>query len=280
MAGIEEGISTVLAYAADDSHGYVLQGREYEYGTDCAGLVRLYAATVEGVDVGSYPDFHTWSEVATLTARGWTDMGFDYGSAVRGDVFLRALGDSTGHTVVYLGGGRIVGAEGNWDGRQGDSSGTEVCERAYYDYSYNHILRPPTVAGTSEEEDEEVTSEDISKIAHAVWNYYNAAMNGSSDAYQLHTDNHEMLTRSDVAGHDNPDGHNLYGRVQILEHNISLVMAALGIEDSYRSHVSGDPGPQLDDEVGAIGTALFSLSDGDVQRVAEAVIERMQGQEG
>lgn len=151
MAGIEEGISTVLAYAADDSHGYVLQGRSYDYGTDCAGLVRLYAATVEGVDVAGYPDFHTWNEASVLAARGWQDMTFDYGSARRGDVFLRALGDSTGHTVVYLGGGRIVGAEGDWDGRAGDSSGTEVCERSYYDYGYNHILRPPGVTAVREE---------------------------------------------------------------------------------------------------------------------------------
>lgn len=276
MAGIEEGISTVLAYAADDSHGYVLQGRSYDYGTDCAGLVRLYAATVEGVDVADYPDFHTWNEASVLTARGWTDMTFDYGSAKRGDVFLRALGDSTGHTVVYLGGGRIVGAEGDWDGRAGDSSGTEVCERSYYAYSYNHILRPPEVA--QGEEDDEVTDSDITKIAHAVWNYYNKAMNGDDDAYQLHTDNHEMLTRTDVAGHDNPDGHNLYGRVNIIEHNLSVLMAALGVEDAYRSHVSGDPGPSLEDEVAAISDSpLVGLSDEDVRRVAEAVVEKLQG---
>lgn len=146
MAGIEDGISAALAYAADNAHGYELQSRDYDLGTDCAGLVRLYAAAVEGVELSAYPDFHTWNEVSALTARGWSDLPFDTSSMRRGDVLLRALGDSTGHTVVYLGDGYIVGAEGNWDGKSGDGSGTEVTKRTYYPYDYNHILRPPSKA--------------------------------------------------------------------------------------------------------------------------------------
>lgn len=141
MAGIEDGIAQTLAYAADNSHGYELQCRRYSKGTDCAGLMILYAAAVEGVPLEQYPDFHTWTEVATLTARGWQDIPFSEGAKQRGDILLRALGDSTGHTVLYLGNGRIVGAENNWDGKPGDGSGTEVTERSYYAYKYNHILR-------------------------------------------------------------------------------------------------------------------------------------------
>ena len=146
MAGIEDGIAAALAYAADDRHGYELRSGNhwpgsYSIGTDCAGLARLYAAAVEGVALDSYPDFGTWSEVATLTKRGWKDIPFSRSAMRRGDVLVRALGDSTGHTVVYLGSSRIVGAENNWDGQQGDGSGAEVTERSYYDYSYNHILR-------------------------------------------------------------------------------------------------------------------------------------------
>lgn len=268
MAGIEEGISTVLAYAADDSHGYVLQGREYEYGTDCAGLVRLYAATVEGADVGSYPDFHTWSEVATLTARGWTDMGFDYGSAVRGDVFLRALGDSTGHTVVYLGGGRIVGAEGNWDGAQGDSSGTEVCERAYYDYGYNHILRPPTVAATSEE-DEEVTDSDITKIAKKVWE----VDKGAWTADRVYRSTSMLKAMCGIDAEDTSDPKDKASSIR--DWTIGRIERALRILKGMVGIDQDDTGSD------AIQTPMYvSLSDEDVQRVAEAVIERMQGQEG
>lgn len=143
MAGIEDGIAQTLAYAADNSHGYELQCRRYSKGTDCAGLMILYAAAVEGVPLEQYPDFHTWTEVSVLTARGWQDIPFSEGAKQRGDILLRALGDSTGHTVLYLGNNRIVGAENNWDGRQGDSSGAEVTERSYYSYKYNHILRWP-----------------------------------------------------------------------------------------------------------------------------------------
>ena len=146
MAGIEDGIAAALAYAADDRHGYELRSGNhwpgsYSIGTDCAGLARLYAAAVEGVALDSYPDFGTWNEVKTLTARGWRDIKFSRSAMKRGDILVRALGDSTGHTVVYLGNSRIVGAESNWDGKQGDGSGAEVTERSYYDYSYNHILR-------------------------------------------------------------------------------------------------------------------------------------------
>lgn len=146
MSRVEDAIALVTSYAADDSHGYELRCRDYGVGTDCAGLVRMYAAACEGVAVSDYPDFGTWSEVSTLTARGWTATEFSKAAMRRGDVLLRALGDSTGHTVVYLGDGRIVGAEGDWDGRRGDSSGNEVTVRAYYDYRYNWILRPPASA--------------------------------------------------------------------------------------------------------------------------------------
>ena len=146
MAGIEDGIAAALAYAADDRHGYELRSGDhwpgsYSIGTDCAGLARLYAAAVEGVALDGYPDFGTWNEVATLTKRGWRDIPFSRSAMRRGDILVRALGDSTGHTVVYLGGSRIVGAESNWDGKRGDGSGAEVTERSYYDYKYNHILR-------------------------------------------------------------------------------------------------------------------------------------------
>lgn len=168
MAGIEDGIAAALAYAADDRHGYELRSGNhwpgsYDIGTDCAGLARLYAAAVEGVALDSYPDFGTWSEVATLTKRGWDDIPFSRSAMRRGDILVRALGDSTGHTVVYLGGSRIVGAESNWDGVRGDSSGAEVTERSYYDYSYNHILRWTEVPDMTDEQ-----AKQLAEVYHQV----------------------------------------------------------------------------------------------------------------
>lgn len=139
---IEAAINEVLAYARDDTHGYQLQSRDLDYGLDCAGLMMLYASLVEGVPFACYPNFHTWTERSVLTSRGWTCVPFSESEKVRGDILLREDPEGgTGHTVLYLGDGTIVGAEGNWDGVPGDSSGQEIVRRSYYDYQYDWILR-------------------------------------------------------------------------------------------------------------------------------------------
>lgn len=172
MAGIESAIAKAKAYAADNAHGYELgyhTASQMKVGTDCSGLVRYYAAAVEGVsNVDGYPDFSTRTEKAKLTARGWTSHAFSLASAERGDVLLS---NSKGHTVIYLGNSRILGAEGNWDGRHGDSSGSEVCERSYYAYGYETILRPPaskTASKATTTSEDEVTDADIKKIVKAL----------------------------------------------------------------------------------------------------------------
>ena len=243
MAGIEDGIAQTLAYAADDSHGYELQCRRYGIGTDCAGLMILYAAAVEGVPLEQYPNFHTWTEVSVLGSRGWTVLPFDYGSAKRGDIFLRALNDNTGHTVLYLGNGRIVGAENNWDGVRGDSSGAEVTERSYYAYKYNYMIRW---------EEDIVTDADIRKIAAAVWDSTLAKpAGGTSKAGDLLRYTHydtlrgtEQVTRTDdPTGRDmklNDHDHIKWLAARQADQNevladiqacLSAVMAALGLTD-------------------------------------------------
>ena len=148
MAGVKGGIATVLTYADDNRHGYELRERNYDIGTDCAGLGRLYAAAVEGVSVDSYPDMHSWDIADKLRARGWQVIDFAESKKKRGDILARVdPKGGTGHVVIYLGDGRIVGAEGDWDGRRGDSSGREICERSYYSYGYKYIVRPPEGAG-------------------------------------------------------------------------------------------------------------------------------------
>lgn len=60
---------------------------------------------------------------------------------------------------------------------------------------------------------------------------------------------YNQINRIDTAGHDNPSGHDLYGRVNIIEHNVSVIMAKLGIDDSYRNVTPSSHGPQLSDEI-------------------------------
>lgn len=168
MAGIDAGLATIKAYADDDSHGYSLRERNYDVGTDCAGLGRLYAAAVEGVDVSTYPDCHSWDIADVLGARGWQVLAFDYGKAQRGDVFSRVdPTGGTGHVVVYAGDGQIIEAANDFDGRRGDSSGKEICRRAYYAYGYKYMIRPPRV--------EEKPKVSIETVANGVYRLYNAS---------------------------------------------------------------------------------------------------------
>lgn len=186
MPNIERGIQTILTYAKDDGKGYELcSGNHYTYepGTDCAGLVRMYAASAEGVALESYPDFGTWNERQALTARGWQAIPFSRSKMKRGDILLRAKGDSTGHTVVYIGNNSIIGAEGNWDGRRGDSSGAEICVRSYYDFSYDYILRPPAEKPV----EVEVPKVSIEKVDHGVYRLYNP---NDATGHHLYTTDH------------------------------------------------------------------------------------------
>lgn len=189
MAGIEDGIRTITTYANNNYYGYTLySGRHttYNFGTDCAGLARMYAAAVDGADLNSYIDFGTWNEKAALTSRGWKALAFSRSKMKRGDILLRALGDSSGHTVVYIGNNLIIGAEGNWDGRPGDSSGTEICVRSYYDYSYNWILRPPTIP--------EVPKVTIKAVTNGVYRIYNP--NNSQHHFTVNHDEAETLANA------------------------------------------------------------------------------------
>lgn len=150
-ARIERGIAQVESYAADDSHGYEFGSHHsYDVGTDCSGLARMYAAAVEGVGLEGYPDFSTRTMRSALAGRGWQAIPYSRTPLVRGDLVLKEIA-GVGHVVVYVGGGRIVGAEGNWDKRHGDSSGREVCEKALYDFGWNWILRPPMAAEGKQE---------------------------------------------------------------------------------------------------------------------------------
>ena len=142
-ARIERGIAQVDAYAADNRHGYEFGSHHsYDVGTDCSGLARMYAAAVDGIGLDGYPDFSTRTMRGVLVGRGWQALPYSRAALMRGDLILKEIA-GVGHVVVYVGGGRIVGAEGNWDKRHGDSSGREVFEKALYDFGWNWILRPP-----------------------------------------------------------------------------------------------------------------------------------------
>lgn len=106
--------------------------------------------------------------------------------------------------------------------------------RAWSDVTY--VIRP-----SYDNKEEDMTTDQSNKL-NAIYDFVTGYAG-------------QQLTRTDNAGHDNPEGHNLYGRIQILEFNLSLVMKALGIDDWYRNH-TGEVGmdhPSFNGEAASIG---------------------------
>lgn len=60
-----------------------------------------------------------------------------------------------------------------------------------------------------------------------VWAYKNKGMNGNKDAYQLLTDIHDQVTRTDTAGWSTPNGHDIFGRVNAIEKNVDEILKIL-----------------------------------------------------
>lgn len=164
--GIEYGLNVIETYAANDYHGYILHGRNYGLGTDCAGLGLLFAASCEGVGTDGYPDCHSWDIADVLKARGcWQVLSFSEAAKQRGDILVRIdPTGGTGHVVIYLGSNTICEAAYDYDGRQGDSSGREIAVRGYYSYGYSKIVRydPP-----------EVPTVTIDKVDNGIYRLYN-----------------------------------------------------------------------------------------------------------
>jgi len=173
VASLDDALDVVDAYCSDDSHGYELRSRDFDAGTDCAGLVTLYLRQL-GYAVGD--DLHTDTMRADLPALGipWHD-GLD--GLARGDVLLTAR--TPGHTVIVdVPGTSFWGAEGDWDGRPGDGAGTEVEHRGWYDRldgGWAGYFRPATTAndtGDSAQEEEEDMNEcivDFNGTGRLVW---------------------------------------------------------------------------------------------------------------
>ena len=89
-----------------------------------------------------------------LLAKGFQDctgsVNFKTGSGLqKGDVLLML--DQTGkhgHTELCLGGGKLVGARNDDDGKKGDGTGHEIAVSAYFNYNWQRCFRLPEVAGS------------------------------------------------------------------------------------------------------------------------------------
>ena len=136
-ARVEAAINWALAIANDNYHGYSDGSWECGYRSrtgpdyDCSSLVST-AFHVAGFSVPG--NLNTRNMVDSFINAGFTYLSASqiggmssYNNLRRGDILHRV-----GHTELYLGGGRQVGAHGDWDGRQGDSGGSEISEQGYF----------------------------------------------------------------------------------------------------------------------------------------------------
>ena len=121
--GSDSYVNAAITIANDDSHGYSRAQRQLNPDVDCSSLV-YYALLNSGYSkdkIGDYP-FATSSMDSRLKAAGFERHDFTSVDDLQpGDILLR-----TGHTEIYIGNGKNVGAHSNYDGKPGDSSGNEV----------------------------------------------------------------------------------------------------------------------------------------------------------
>ena len=103
-------IKWALAIADDDSHGYSQIHRNGDPDYDCSSFI-WYALKQAGFDVGSYA-FATPSMPSVLQAAGFEMFDINSGTQLEpGDILLR-----DGHTEIYIGDGKTVGAHADENG--------------------------------------------------------------------------------------------------------------------------------------------------------------------
>ena len=123
-------VNWMVEFAADNSHGYSMNHRTMNPDVDCSSFV-YYALLNNGYtksQLGSYP-FSTAAMENILTSIGFEKITYNENSLQEGDILWYPEGfngHSYGHTEVYIGDGKTVGAHSNYDGITGDSSGREV----------------------------------------------------------------------------------------------------------------------------------------------------------
>ena len=115
-------VNWMIAIAADDNYGYSQKKRDMNPDVDCSSFV-YYALLNNGYtkeQLGAYA-FNTGSMKSILSNLGFKELPFDKNSLQVGDILW-----VSGHTEVYVGDGKTVGAHKDYDSKDADSTGKEV----------------------------------------------------------------------------------------------------------------------------------------------------------
>lgn len=135
---VESYVNWMINFAADDSHGYSQSTRKMNPNVDCSSFVYyglLKGAGFSSSELGGSWPFTTATMVNILKKNGFKVYKYSKNDLIRGDILWRV-----GHTEVYVGDGKNVGAHSNRDGVNGDSSGKEVNVAKNYG-SWTSIIR-------------------------------------------------------------------------------------------------------------------------------------------
>ena len=142
MTNAEKAMQIIEQIAADDQHhGYEWGGWGPNY--DCGHLI-IAAFGQAGIPVKSCGATYTGNMRPAMLQCGFSDVtaivNLQTGAGLRRcDVLI----NETHHAAIYAGGGRVIQARSNFDGRPGDSSGKEICSGPYYNYPWDCVMRPP-----------------------------------------------------------------------------------------------------------------------------------------
>ena len=174
----EKAVAWALAVADDNSHGYGWGGWGPDY--DCGHLI-ISAWEQAGVPVKTRGASYTGNMPGVFLACGFRDVtaSVDLASGAglrRGDVLV----NRSSHAAMFVGGGRLVQARTDLDGRPGDSGGQEIRVQGYYNYPWDCVLRYEDEASGIRHE---ATGETV-RAAGGVGPYGemkgNSAMNGAT----------------------------------------------------------------------------------------------------
>ncbi|MBQ9023375.1 MAG: SH3 domain-containing protein [Eubacterium sp.] len=137
-ASISSFVSNALAIANDNSHGYSMVNR-WGPDYDCSSFV-ITCLKQAGFETGGAT--YSGNMVSNLTQHGFSyipssKIDLNSSSSLQaGDILM-----ASGHTEIYIGNGKRVGAHRNYDGKTGDSGGNEINVLNYTRGSWYGILR-------------------------------------------------------------------------------------------------------------------------------------------
>ena len=130
-------VDWAVSIANDDSHGYSMYNRNGKPDYDNSSFV---AAALKKGGYKVSMKMYTGDEVKRLTKIGFTKIKYSKKKLKTGDILWRK-----GHTEIYIGKGKMVGAHcsetGGKTGKAGDQTGKEISVTKNTN-NWTYILRP------------------------------------------------------------------------------------------------------------------------------------------